>query len=420
MTGLQHDRNSDPMAPREKPIRILRIITRLNIGGPAIQAVSLTGRFSKNGFESRLMTGSVGAGEGDMAYLAGEAGVSPVYVPELGRELSPRRDLKAFWRIYTAVRRFKPHVVHTHTAKAGALGRLAALAAGGRPATVHTFHGNVFDGYFGRTKSKLFVLVERLLARFTDRIVVISESQRREICETYRIAGSGRVKTVPLGFDLSDFAQAPGRRKASIRRQLLPEGAGKEAFLFGCIGRLTAVKNHRLLLAALERIQASGRQPSPAVVLVGDGELKASLFRAAAKRGVEDRVRFAGWHRDMPPVYGALDAVVLTSRNEGTPVTLIEAMAAGRPVAATDVGGVSDLLGRRGKPAAKGFFWAERGLLVPPDDPDALAGAMDHLRQGGPEVDAMSRRAQAWVLRHYGADRLVEDLRTLYLELIRR
>lgn len=402
-----------------KPIRILRIIARLNIGGPAIQAVTLTRKFSDDDFDSLLVTGSVGSNEGDMGYLAEDAGVKTVFLPELGRALSSTRDFRAFIEIRKIISRYRPHIVHTHTAKAGTLGRLAALSVNRKLATVHTFHGHVFHGYFSRWKSALFVLIERLLARFTDRIVVISQSQHREICRTHRIARVDKVRTVPLGFELRPFLEAAKHPDLKLRKQLLPENADEnKAILVGCIGRLTAIKNHQMLIDAVYLLKKENRLDHLSVAVIGGGELEETLKRSAAALGVEDRIRFCGWHSDMPAVYSALDAVVLTSRNEGTPVTIIEAMAAGKPVAATDVGGVADLLGAPVHASGE-FFPAERGLLVPPDDPGALAEALRCLCRHPVQVDEMKAQAQKWALQNYGIDRLVGDIKALYLDALK-
>lgn len=421
---LRLQKRTHPVKPAEmpssrKPIRILRVIARLNIGGPAIQAVTLTRKFSKDGFDSLLVTGSVGTNEGDMSYLAQEAGVKPAYIPELGRALSPADDFRAFWEIRKIIRRFRPHILHTHTAKAGTLGRLAALSVNRKIAAVHTFHGNVFSGYFSPLKSVIFKWIERLLAFGTDRIIVISQSQHREICRTHRIASPDSVRIVPLGFDLAPFLEAANRRDPKIRKQLLPETADDDnAFLVGCIGRLTAIKNHQMLIEAIKLLKRENRLGRLYVAVIGGGELEGALKRSAAALGVENRIRFCGWHADMPAVYGALDAVVLTSRNEGTPVTIIEAMAGAKPVAATHVGGVADLLGVPAGCTAEEFFAAKRGLLVPSDKPRALAEALLYLCQHPAQVDEMRVKAQKWVLEHYGIDRLVGDIRALYLNVL--
>jgi glycosyltransferase involved in cell wall biosynthesis len=355
-----------------------------------------------------------------MQYLAKGAGVAPVSIPALGRSLSPLKDLKAFCELRKIVCRYRPHILHTHTAKAGTLGRLAAMSVGRKIATVHTFHGHVFHGYFNRWKSALFIWIERVLARFTDRIVVISKSQRREICAVHRIAGPDRVRIVPLGFELEPFRRTNGPAVSQKRSRLSPKGGEKSVFLVGCIGRLTPIKNHPMLIDAMAHLKKEGRLDRLAVAIVGGGELEGMLKTAVLEKGLEDRIRFSGWHQDMPAVYAALDAVVLTSRNEGTPVALIEAMAAGKPVVATDVGGVGDLLGPVTGKHDAGFCFTQRGLLVPPEDHRVLAEALAYLQKQPAAVEEMVDSARQWVFEHHGMDRLTTDLKRLYQELCQR
>ena len=398
----------------QERIRILRIIARLNIGGPAIQAITLSHAFSEGPYRSLLLCGQVSPDEGDMSYLAESKGVKPVVLPSLGREISAAGDARSFMKVRDVVREFRPHIIHTHTAKAGTVGRLAGLSLNlaresrTRIRLVHTFHGHVFHDYFGALKTRLFIEIERFLARFTDRIVVISPLQRKDICETYRIAGSENVRVIPLGFDLSPYRRQP----------LLEERDSQGPFLVGIVGRLTHVKNHRLLLEAARdlRDQAEGR--SFRFLVVGDGELKGELVRRAAELGVGESVQFTGWKKEMPSIYGMLDAVALTSLNEGTPVTLIEAMAAGRPVIATDVGGVRDLLGAVDTRSPEGYKLARRGILIPSGHREALTKAFLFASENRDLLSRMAREARSFVLREFGLERLTGDLDGLYRELL--
>lgn len=405
-------------------MRVLRVIARLNVGGPAIQAVALTRHLSAQGIKTRLVCGYVGPNEGDMAYLAREQGVDPHYLKELGREILLFSDLRALAALIRVVSGFRPGIIHTHTAKAGTLGRLAGILwnafhrKGDRVRLVHTFHGHVFHSYFGRTKTAVFVCIERFLAWFTDRIVVISPAQKRDICHRYRIAPPWKVTVVPLGFDLTSFTEERGDEDRRTGRLELPgKDYGEDCFVVGFVGRLAPVKNPQMLLSAVKRIEEQGRGAGFRFVLVGDGELRMDLERKVQELGVRDRVYFAGWRRRMEPVYAALDAVVLTSLNEGTPVTLIEAMAAGRPVVATAVGGVPDLMGKVEADLGKGVKRAERGLLIPSGDDLALAHALAFLRDHGTELSQMKQRAARYALSAYSLERLVKDLKGLYRDL---
>jgi glycosyltransferase involved in cell wall biosynthesis len=379
--------------------RVVRIIARLNVGGPAIHAVLASSGMGAD-YPTLLVTGHCGPAEGDMAYLAAEHGVEPVVIPELGRAVSPFDDLRAFVKLVALLRRERPDIVHTHTAKAGTLGRLAAILCG-VPVRVHTFHGHVFAGYFPPWQTQLFLAVERLLGRFTHRIVTLSDGLRRELVERYHIAPWDTVAVIPLGLDLQPMAACAARR-GELRREL---GVGKSARLVGIVGRLVPIKNHDLFLDAFAALPRRGARAVHGVV-VGGGELEARLRQRVRALGLADRVHFLGWRRDLAPVYADLDVAVLTSRNEGTPVALIEAMAAGVPVVATAVGGAPDLLDH-----------GEQGELVPPPFRAAdLAAAIG--RALTPAARARSARLAPGILEAYSAARLCRDLESLYNALV--
>ena len=406
----------------EKTLRILRIIARLNVGGPAIQAITLTSEFSDEKYQTVLVCGNVGPNEGDMAYLAGGKSVQPFIIPELGREISAVDDFKAFVRLRKIIKRFRPHIIHTHTAKAGTLGRLAAASMNifsrkeDRIWTVHTFHGHVFHSYFNKIKSFLYVQIERVMAVFTDRIVVISDLQRKDICDRFRIAHAKKVRVIPLGFDLSVFEEC-GRYRKEMRQKYL-SGEKKDVFLVGIIGRLTPIKDHSLFLKAIKILMDQGEGALFKFIIVGDGELKTDLIHEARRLNVHEKVIFAGWQKDMKKIYGAFDAVALTSKNEGTPVTIIEAMAAEKPVVATDVGGLKDLLGEAERDMPGGFKLAENGILVRSQDAKALASAFLFLRKNSGVSSPSVKRAKEFVFRKYSIVRLIDDLKALYSELV--
>ena len=383
-----------------EPIRVVRVISRLNIGGPAIHTVLLTAGLNGHGFESLLVTGTPGDEEGDMSYVARDRGVAPTIIPELGRELSWRDDLTAFLTLVRLFRSFRPHIVHTHTAKAGAVGRLAAAVAG-VPIRVHTFHGHVFRGYFSPLKTQAFLWIERALGRLTQAVVAISERQRRDLCEVYRIVPSTRCTVIPLGFDLAPFASCEARR-GTLRREMGVEG---DVPLVGIVGRLVPIKDHAMFLRAARRVRDT--YPSARFVIVGDGELRPALERAVADLGLTECVHFLGWRRDLDAVYADLDVVALTSINEGTPVAVIEAMASGRAVVATDVGGVGDVVAA-----------GRTGLLVPMGDAEACADAVSRLLGDAVLRAEMGRVGRERVLARYGSERLVADVRQLYVGLL--
>jgi glycosyltransferase involved in cell wall biosynthesis len=313
------------------PIRILRVITRLNIGGPAIHAILLT-RDLNDGldFRSVLVTGTPAEHEGDMSDLARANDVEPMLFPALGREISPLDDLAALARMVRLVRSVRPDVVHTHMAKAGTVGRLAAQICR-VPLIVHTYHGHVFHSYFSPLKTRVFLTIERALGVGTHRIVVVGDRQRDEIA-AFGVAPRDKLLPIRLGLELAQFLSAD-----SLRGQLRSElGIGEEVPLVGIVARLAPIKAHEVFLQAAAQVQSV--LPQAQFLVVGDGERRAELEQLSRQLGVN--ARFMGWRRDMARVYADLDVVALASRNEGSPVALIEALAAARPVVSTAVGGV--------------------------------------------------------------------------------
>lgn len=383
-----------------EPVRVLRIIARLNIGGPAIHTVLLTSGVQERGFDCTLVTGMRSETEGDMSYLAREAGIEPRVVAEIGRELTWRNDWMAFWKLVGIMRELRPTIVHTHTAKAGAIGRFAAIVAR-VPIIVHTFHGHVFHGYFGPRKTRAFLEIERWLGRFTTRIVAISERQRAELCETYRVAPCSCFTVIPLGFDLRGFAVAE-RQRGALRHAL---GVPEPRMLVGIVGRLVPIKNHAMFLDVARRILDAGIDAD--FIIVGDGESRPEIEDRVRELGLVDRMHFLGWRRDLDVIYADLDVVALTSNNEGTPVAVIEAMAAGRAVVSTAVGGVADVIEHE-----------VSGLLVPAGDVDGFARATLDLLGNSSRRSRLGMAARHRALSRYGSERLVDDVSRLYRELL--
>jgi glycosyltransferase involved in cell wall biosynthesis len=402
-------------------MRILRIIARLNVGGPSIQAITLTNDLSSNGFKSVLVTGQVGSDEEDMEYLAREKGVNPIKVPELGREISIINDIKAFFAIRRIIRDFKPQIVHTHTAKAGTLGRIAAVSVNltsvrSRIKIVHTFHGHVFHSYFKSYKTKIFMFIEKVLARFTHKIIVISNLQKIDICNRFKIANEKKVRVIPLGFDLTNFGK--NRKTAKIIRSKYLGEISEKKYLVGIIGRLAPIKNHSLLIKAFKVLKDRKKDHLFQCIFVGDGELREKLMNEVLELNVNDLIVFAGWQKDVAAFYNAFDAVILTSKNEGTPVTLIEAMASGLPVAATDVGGVRDLLGSVENETDEGFTISQNGILIRPEDEEAVANALMFLLNEKEKSQRMASNAKGHVKKNYSFERLSNDIKLLYRELV--
>jgi glycosyltransferase involved in cell wall biosynthesis len=381
-------------------LRVLRAITRLNIGGPAIHTILLTRGLQNDRFASVLVTGQEGPHEGSMRDLAAKHGVTPRYLTELGREVSPVNDLRATLAMYRMIRSSKPHIVHTHMAKAGTAGRLAAKLAG-VPIIVHTFHGHTFHSYWGPVKSAVFLQIERTLGAMTDRIIAVGDAQKADIAN-YGVAPLSKIRTIPLGLEIDQMLDAE-HHTGKLRAEL---GVGPDRKLIGIVARLVPIKAHELFLEAAVSIRAA--QPDTTFLIIGDGERRAELESMAQQLGVADVTRFMGWRSDMRDVYADLNVVTLCSNNEGSPVALIEALAAGRPVVSTRVGGVPNVVQD-----------GENGLLVPPRDAAAFAEGILTLLRDPARAAQLGLAGRAAVYPKYWSGRLVEDIERLYLELAR-
>jgi glycosyltransferase involved in cell wall biosynthesis len=395
----------NPAGPRR---RIARIITRLNIGGPSIQAIGLTRDLSAAGYDTCLIHGTVATSEGDMRTLLPVGSSRTEHVTDLVRPISPLKDVRALWRIYRVLCDWKPDLVHTHMAKAGALGRLAALlynrtVGAAHPARlVHTYHGHVFEGYFGSPRTKVFLAIERWLAKRTDALIAISPQVQTDLLHTFAVARSEQVHLVPLGFELERFLRISADTRPAARTLLdIPA----DSIVITTVGRLTAIKYHILFFDVAAVLTAT--RDRCVFLVVGDGELRASLEAYAAALGLASRVRFLGWRGDLETIYAATDVFVLTSRNEGTPVALIEAMASGVAAVSTDVGGVRDVITADGA-----------GTLVKFGDVAALARAVDRF------VESAELRAQTGVVARsavqtrFDARRLLSDIGDLYARIL--
>lgn len=381
----------------DRPLRIALVIARLNIGGPATHVIELAAGLPRDRFTVRLLSGRVGRGEAGMQYLAQQKGIQPEEIPSLSPHLG-FRDLPAFLHLRRIFREWRPDIVHTHTAKAGALGRAAARSAN-VPALVHTFHGHVLRGYFSPPAEAVFRIIERLLARSTDRIITLSPALKEDLARM-RIAPAEKIDVIPLGMDLESLAASATRRE-ELRREL---GVTPGEPLVGIVGRLVPIKNHRLFLEAARSMVDSGTNAR--FLVVGDGELRGELESLSVTLGLSRHVHFLGWRREMAPVYAALDVLTLTSTNEGTPVTVIEAMAAGIPVVATAVGGVPDVV-RNG----------ENGWLVPPGNVEALQQAWRAALVRSAETDRMRDRARQEVTMRFGRGQMLTAISDLYTRL---
>ncbi len=393
------------------PPRILRVLNRLNIGGPVVSAVALTRHLAPE-FETLLVAGPPAAGEAAASALCAAEGIEPLLLPQMRRSIHPLRDVHALAAMRQLIRRFRPQIVHTHAAKAGLIGRLAAVLEG-VPLRVHTFEGHVFHSYFGPVRTAAFLRIERLAARYTHRLIAISASQQHELCEVYRIAPPDRFRIVRNGYDLSRFVAAGAAEGAAFRREL---GLPADWLAVGIVGRLAPVKNHALFVEAFARLREL--VPLPVVgVVVGDGELREAVEARARNLGLPvarggepvaaGGLLFTSWRQDLERVYAGLDVVALSSLNEGNPVTLIEAQAAGRPVVATDVGGVRDTL-------ADGLT----GRLVPSGDSAALADELAALLTDAERRHRWGLAGRAFALKQHSLAGFTEAMKAVYRELL--
>lgn len=390
-----------------RPLRILRLIARLNIGGPARHVTILNRGLRERGHDTMLVFGPVDEGEGSLEDLA--SGIPVRRVPELGRRLRFGGDLVAFVRILRLMFALRPDVVHTHTAKAGALGRLAALVFNWtrrrdhRALVVHTFHGHVLSGYFGRVGDWLVRTTERLLATMTDCVIAISQGQRSDLTERFKVCPSSKVMVVPLGLDLDELLDMPASFPSLRDTLAIPAGA----VVVGYVGRFVPIKNLSHLLEAFALVVKAA--PSAVLIMAGDGPLRGQLEAQASSLGLEASLRFTGWQRDLRSLYATCDVVALTSLSEGTPVALIEAMAAGRAVVGTAVGGVPDVITH-----------GRTGLLVPLTGRETIADAIIRLVEGPDLRRQIGRAARDDVRARFHSERLVRDVEGVYVAGLRR
>ncbi len=399
-------------------MKILRIIARLNVGGPARHVVWLTEHLNDEEFESVLIAGTVPKGEENMNYVAEQRGVEPLFIEELSRELSPK-DLISLIKIFREIRRQKPDIIHTHTAKAGTVGRMAALLyklvtpVARSVRVVHTFHGHVFHSYYGKLKTRIFVTIEKLLARFaTDKIVVISPQQFHEIHEEVGIGRRDQFEIIPLGIDITTPTGADDRRRA-FRDEV---GVRNDEILVGFVGRLTEIKDVSLYLQVAAQVCRNGAAGKVRFAIVGDGHLRGRLEDEARSLGIVDAILFLGNRTDIDSVYAGLDIVALTSLNEGTPLSLIEAMAARRPVISTVVGGVRDLLGQTVE-EKDGFRICERGIGIDSRSADEYRKGLIYLAENERLRESLAEKGRAFVETEYSKERLFRDIAQLYRSL---
>ena len=394
---------TEPADPTQ-PIKILRVIARLNVGGPALHVAYLTAGLAERGYDTTLVAGTLTRGEESMAFVAQQRGVTIETLDELHRNIAPLRDARAIVRLARLIRRERPDILHTHTAKAGAVGRLAALLAGdARPSiVVHTFHGHVLRGYFNPLTALGFRILERLLARTTTTLIAVSPEVRDDLV-ALGVAPASKFTVIRLGIELDErVAAIEGDARHETRRQL---GIVDDAFVVGWVGRMTAVKRTDDVLRTIRKL--ADRGVNAYLCLIGDGPDRDHLERYAHELGVVRRCLFLGYQDDVARFYDAIDVLLLPSANEGTPVSVIEALAASRPAVATRVGGVPDVV----RDGVDGF-------LADVGDVDLLAERLAELAADPERRAAMGTAGRERVIRRYAVERLVDDVDRLYRALL--
>ncbi|CAN5526250.1 glycosyltransferase family 4 protein [soil metagenome] len=391
--------------------RVLRIINRLNLGGPTFNAALLT-RYLAPEYETMLVAGIKMDSEESSEFICEQLGIDFIKLPEMSREINFSRDRAAYLRIKKIIADFKPDIVHTHAAKSGTLGRLAAHHMK-VPVIVHTFHGHVFHSYFNPVKTQIFLAIERYLAKRSSAIIAISEFQKEELAFQYKICKPEKIKVVPLGFDLSRFWENMDEKRRSFRQQYFLED---DELAIGIIGRLVPVKNHEMFLKVIRNVM-DRTSKKIRTFIIGDGEELQNLFTKCRDLNIdytyfisEQRkaaLTFTSWMKDAERAMAGLDIVTLTSLNEGTPVSLIEAQAAQKPIVSTNVGGIENVV-----------IENETAFLSESNDINGFSDHLLNLIENDSIRNKMIQKSLQNVENKFHYTRLVADIKLLYSQLL--
>ena len=392
-----------------KSIRIFRLLNRFNLGGPTYN-VSILTRSIGSPFETLLVGGVNQVYETDSLHIPHSMGIEPIVIPELKRSLLPWQDYKAYKKIKQKIKEYNPHIFHSHASKAGALGRFAAKQLQ-VPVIVHTFHGHVFEAYFNKTLSSFFVHTERRLAKFSDAIIALSERQKKELVEKYRIAPEEKVHIIPNGFDLEPYLKNHEEEKRVLFRNTY--GVRDEEFALGWVGRLVSVKNPMMFAHVIHELLKL--QKKFKAFIVGDGVFMKEMVNYFEKHQIPYSffpipgavVYFLSWQRDITSILPGLDIMVLTSNNEGTPVSLIEAQVSRLPIVSTNVGGIQDIV-----------IPNKTALLSSRGDVEAMVKNILFLMENPAYLFEMKKHGRDFVVKHFSYELLVERMRNLYFDLL--
>lgn len=391
--------------------RVIRIMNRLAVGGPILNVAYLT-RYMAPDFETLLIVGEKEDHEKSAEFLMSQLGINYVVVKGMGRSINPANDYTAYRKLKELIKGFKPDIVHTHAAKPGALGRLAASSLK-VPVIVHTFHGHVFHSYFNSAKTKFFINTERYLGKKSNAIIAISEQQKKELVSDFKIAPEDKFRVVQLGFDLDRFQTDQDEKRQKFRREF---GLADDEIAIGIIGRLVPIKNHYLFLKAIAYVLNNTTKKIKAFI-IGDGETRKDLEATAEGAGIKFSTEnepehphplvFTSWRSDVDFINAGLDIICLTSFNEGTPVSLIEAQAANKPIVSTRVGGIADIV-----------MEGETGLLADVQDTDLFCTHLLNLVNDDALRKRLGENSRSRVMERFSYQRLVRDMSQLYFQLL--
>ena len=393
-----------------KKIKILRIINRFNLGGPTYNAAYLT-KYMPEEYETLLIGGIPEKHETDSLHIVKSLGIEPILIPEMSRSISIYNDFKAYFHIRKYIQHFQPDIVHTHASKAGLLGRLAAIHTNVR-IIVHTFHGHIFHSYFHPFLTEIFLHTERYLAKRTSKLIAISPLQKQELTEYFRVADDKKFVMIPLGLDLQKFSEEKQSKRLLFRKMHnLPE----TLVVIAIVGRLAPVKNHTLILDAIKLLKKKSEKKFE-LLIIGDGELKNELINYAQQLGLQYRthanqapadVYFTSWIKEMDKAYAGTDIVALCSKNEGTPVSLLEAQASAKFIVSTNVGGVKDIV------------HPNSGIIVPDFSAETLANALNTaIDQFEVQNQNIEKYISPSIIQQYSYHTLVQNMDKLYKKLL--
>lgn len=392
--------------------RILQIVNRLNLGGITYNAASIAARL-RPAYETMLVSGMKDETEESSEFIVKELGLEPIYIPDMSREINLKKDYKAYIHILKIIREFKPDIVHTHAAKAGIVGRLAAWRAG-VPVIVHTYHGHVFHSYFSKIKTAVIIKIEQFLGKLSTAIIAISHQQKQELGEVYKIAPLSKIHVVELGYDLRSFAENSSEKRALFRKQYKIDD---DCIAIGIIGRIVPIKNLRLFIEVLARVIPCHPHYKIKALIIGDGEERADIQQLCVDLGMSyaspeqsdesAAVVFTSWIYKVDVAMAGLDIIALTSLNEGTPASLIEAQAAGKPIVSTNVGGIANIV-----------LPEKTAFLVQSGDKEQFAKAISTLIENPELRNKMGMAGPPFAQSRFHYERLTSDIQELYTKLL--